>query len=121
MVKTSTFSFTDPGGVEIQCYRWLPDAGQPKACVQIAHGQSDHVTRYEPFVEFLTAAGFACYGDDHRGHGKTAGEPGKRGILGPGGRDAVVKDLKQFTDIIKAENPGKPVFYLGHSWGAHLG
>lgn len=120
-MKSTTFTFKDHDGVDVFVYRWLPDAGEPKACIQIAHGLSEHAERYTDFAGRFTREGFACYANDHRGHGKTAGAESRRGVLGPGGWDSVVKDLKQLTDIIKKEYPGKPVFYVGHSWGAYLG
>ncbi|MBN2150126.1 MAG: lysophospholipase [Candidatus Lokiarchaeota archaeon] len=116
---SSTFTFKDAHGVDIFVYKWLPD-GAIKACVQLSHGLGEHAGRYEHFAESLTKAGYACYADDHRGHGKTAGDVSKLGIFGPGGWDAAVEDMKQLTDIIKKEQPGKPVFLFGHSWGSYL-
>jgi alpha-beta hydrolase superfamily lysophospholipase len=120
-MKSTTFTFKDHDGIDIFTYKWLPDSGEPKGCIQIAHGLGEHAERYAGFAERFTAEGFACYANDHRGHGRTAGVEARRGILGPGGWDSVVKDLKQLTDIIKNEFPGKPVFYVGHSWGSYLG
>lgn len=119
-MKATTFTFKDVHVVDIHVYKWLPDGGNIKACVQIVHGLAEHAGRYEHLAESLTKAGYACYADDHRGHGKTAGDTSKLGIFGPGGWDAVVKDLKQLTDIIKKEQTGKPVFLFGHSWGSYL-
>ena len=107
--------------MDIFTYRWAPDTGKPKACIQISHGLGEHAERYTEFAEHFTSKGFACYANDQRGHGRTAGVESRRGILGPGGWDSVVKDLKQLTDIIKKEFPGTPVFFVGHSWGAYLG
>ena len=92
-----------------------------RACIQISHGLGEHAERYTGFAEHFTGKGFVCYANDHRGHGRTAGVESRRGILGPGGWDSVVKDLKLLTDIIHNECPGTPVFFVGHSWGAYLG
>ncbi len=119
-MKSTTFTFKDAHGVEIFAYKWLPDGGNVKACVQIVHGLAEHAGRYEHLAESLTKAGYVCYADDHRGHGKTAGDKSKLGIFGPGGWDAVVQGMKQLTDIIKKENPGKNEFMFGHSWGSYL-
>jgi len=86
-----------------------------RACIQISHGLGEHAERYTGFAEHFTGKGFVCYANDHRGHGRTAGVESRRGILGPGGWDSVVKDLKQLTDIIHNECPSTPVFFVGHS------
>lgn len=72
-------------------------------------------------AESLTKAGYICYANDHRGHGKTVGDVDKTGYLGQGGWDSTVEDLKELTDIIKKENPNIPIFFLGHSWGSLMG
>ena len=61
------------------------------------------------------------YADDHRGHGKTAGDLSKVGIIGADGWNGMVKDEKQLSDIIQEENPGLPLFLFGHSMGSFLG
>jgi len=118
-MESSTFTYKDQDGVDIFVYKWGPD-GEAKAALQIAHGLAEVAARYEDFARFLTGAGYVCYADDHRGHGKTAGEEKDLGKLGPGGWDSTVMALKGLTDIIKKENPGIPVFMMGHSWGSLL-
>jgi alpha-beta hydrolase superfamily lysophospholipase len=120
-MKSSTFTIRDHDGVDLFVYKWEPDAGRPRAAIQISHGVVEHAGRYLETAERLTAAGYVCYADDHRGHGKTAGSADRLGTLGPGGWDSVVKDLKLVADRIVAENPALPFFYLGHSWGSLLG
>jgi len=118
-MDSSTFTYKDQDGVEIFVYKWSPD-GAPKAALQIAHGLAEVAARYEDFARFMTDAGYVCYADDHRGHGKTAGEEKDLGKLGPGGWDSTVEALKGLTDIIRKENPGIPLFMMGHSWGSLL-
>ncbi|MGD0451719.1 MAG: alpha/beta hydrolase [Candidatus Bathyarchaeia archaeon] len=118
-MRASTFTFTDQDMVEIFVYKWAPDES-PKAAVQISHGLGEHAGRYEWVAQQLTDTGYIVYADDHRGHGKTAGTVEKLGLLGPGGWDGTVKEIKMLTDIIKKENPGLPVFLIGHSWGSFL-
>jgi alpha-beta hydrolase superfamily lysophospholipase len=119
-MQSTTFTYKDQDGVEIFVYKWAP-TGSPKAAIQIAHGLAEHAGRYERMAKTLTNAGFICYADDHRGHGKTAGEKEKLGVLGPGGWESTVKALKVLSDIIKKENPNIPLFFIGHSWGSLLG
>jgi alpha-beta hydrolase superfamily lysophospholipase len=118
-MESSTFTYQDQDNVEIFAYKWSP-GGAPKAAVQISHGLAEHAGRYEDFARFLTDAGYICYGEDHRGHGRTAVDEKGLGDLGPNGWDGVVGEMKVLTDIIKKENPGIPVFMMGHSWGSFL-
>ena len=71
-METSSIRLAAEDGVELFVYRWAPD-GPPRAVVQIAHGMAEHGGRYARLAGALTAAGYAVYADDHRGHGRTAG------------------------------------------------
>jgi alpha-beta hydrolase superfamily lysophospholipase len=115
--QASTFEFADQDGQRIFVYRWSP-AGPAKAVVQIAHGAVEHALRYERVAEFLNDHGYAVYANDHRGHGRTAGAIEAAGKAGDDGWNAIVRGFAQLTDIIRAEQPGLPVFVLGHSMGS---
>ncbi len=118
MVNEIVYNSND--GTRIYAYRWLTE--NPKAVVQIVHGAVEHALRYSDFAETLTAHGFAVYACDHRGHGKTAGNPDNVAYLsdGDGGFDLIVEDMRALTGIIKSDHPGLPVFLLGHSMGSLL-
>ncbi len=118
-MKSTTFTFKDHDGVEIFVYKWAPE-GKAKAVLQIAHGMQEYAGRYARPAEVFTKAGYIVYANDERGHGKTAPSVDKQGFIGPGGWQSVLKDLRQLTAIIKQENPGLPVFLLGHSWGSFM-
>jgi alpha-beta hydrolase superfamily lysophospholipase len=119
IMKSETFWCKDKDDVDIFVYKWLPE-GVPKATVQIAHGLAEHAERYTYVAEALVKAGYAIYANDHRGHGKTGEKYGELGELGPRGWDGTVEALVALTDIIKKEQPGIPIFLLGHSWGSFL-
>lgn len=119
-VRTDS-SYVDAQGVTIHYYVWK--AAKPKGVMQLAHGLGDHALRYEALAQELVAAGYSVYADDHRGHGQTGldqhdGDVSKLGRLGPGGLRATIEALRQFTTIVRAENPGVPLVLLGHSWGS---
>lgn len=119
-----TREFTDAHGVAITFDVW--HAAHPRAVVQLAHGVGEHARRYDHVAEALVAAGYTVYADDHRGHGRTGarqwdGDRTQQGRLGPGGLRATIAALHQFTGIIRAENPGVPLVFLGHSWGSLMG
>ena len=117
-------SFKDDSGVEIVFYEW--QVANPKAIIQIAHGLGEHARRYDQMAAVLNRAGFSVYADDHRGHGQTglgqvaSKQTKKLGNLGPGGMDAAYKQVADFSNLIKKENPGKPIVLIGHSWGSFI-
>jgi alpha-beta hydrolase superfamily lysophospholipase len=114
----------DSFGVDIVFYEW--PVADPKAVVQIAHGLGEHARRYDQMAMVLNRAGFSVYADDHRGHGQTGlgqierKQIKKLGNLGQGGMDATFKQVLDFSKLIKSENPGKPLVFLGHSWGSFI-
>ncbi len=59
---------------QIYWQAWLP-TGEPRAVVVIAHGIGEHSGCYGHVAARLTAAGFAAYALDHRGHGRSSGPP----------------------------------------------
>jgi len=104
-------AFEGVGGIKIFTRAWQP-AGKPHAVVVISHGFNSHSGQYEWAAQQLAAKGLAVYALDHRGRGKSEGE-----------RFFVEKfsdytsDLATFIDMVKAREPGLPVFLLGHSAG----
>lgn len=117
-MKSSTFSFTAPDGVDIHVYKWEPEA-PARAIVQLEHGVAEHALRYARLAESLTAAGFAVYANDHRGHGKTAKSDEELGTFATeNGWARVLGDIHQLNGIVRRENPGLPVVVMGHSMGS---
>ena len=115
------FSFIDSEGLNISCYKWVPDNEEVKGVVQIAHGMAETVLRYDEFAKKICDAGYIVYAHDHRGHGGTAISKELLGYIAEvDGFNWMVKDIKELTDIIKKENPGKRVILFGHSMGSFL-
>lgn len=117
-------SFKDKHDVEIVFWEW--PVADPKAVVQLVHGIGEHSRRYDHVARKLNSLGYAVYSDDHRGHGQTgkgmvaAGITKKQGLLGPGGMDAVLAEVRQLTELMKAEHPNAKLVMIGHSWGSML-
>ena len=115
------FKFIDSEGLEISCYKWVPEKSEVKGIVQIAHGMTETALRYDEFAKELCKSGYIVYAHDHRGHGNTAVSKELFGyIADEDGFNWMVKDIKELTDIIKKENPGKSVILFGHSMGSFL-
>ncbi|MFA9397207.1 MAG: lysophospholipase [Clostridiaceae bacterium] len=121
-MKSENFTFKDKGEVEIYVNKWCPDENvKINGVVQIAHGMAETSDRYARFAEKLTQNGYVVYANDHRGHGKTAKDLDKVGILADSdGFKWVVDDMEQLFRTIKKENPNIPVFLFGHSMGSFL-
>ncbi|MDT7670208.1 MAG: hypothetical protein QOC67_4807 [Pseudonocardiales bacterium] len=113
----TTLSYPSAGGVTITAYRWDP-TGSPAGVVQLTHGMGEHVRRYGELAAVLNARGLVVYGQDHRGHGATAGSPENYGVLGPDGWTELVADIGRLTDVIRADHPDLPLVLLGHSMGS---
>ena len=116
--------FIDAHGIAI-VYDVHPAKAEPRGVVQLLHGVGEHAGRYSALIAALAADGFTVYADDRRGHGRTGmghhgGDATKLGRLGPGGYRAALAACRQFTRLIRDENPGLPLIILGHSWGSFM-
>lgn len=95
--------------------------GEIKAVVQVAHGMAEHLERYEGFAKVLCENGIALYINDHLGHGLSVSSKDELGYFGEkDGWKNFVEDCHELTKIAKAENPGVPVFFFGHSMGSFI-
>ena len=132
-MQTRTFWLEVDDGAKLFVHCWEPDAssnrgtapalrggaGAPKAVLQIAHGMAEHAARYARVAERLTAAGYAVYANDHRGHGRTAPTPADLGYFADhDGFRRAVRDMVALSERIAQDRPGLPLFLLGHSMGS---
>lgn len=101
---------------------WLTvwdDVKSPKAVVQILHGMAEHIARYADFAAYLNSLGYIVIGDDHRAHGRTAGES-RLGMVPDGDCFAdTIQDEIIITEYAKHEY-GLPLIVFGHSYGSFL-
>jgi acylglycerol lipase len=104
-------TFKGVGGLVIFSRSWRP-AGKPHGGVVISHGFNSHSGQYGEVAERLVEAGLAVYALDHRGRGKSEGERFHVERFSD-----YVDDLGTFIKLVKAREPGLPVFLLGHSAG----
>ena len=88
---------------------------RPRAVIVIVHGLCEHAGRYDYVVSCLNGFGYSVYRFDNRGHGHSGGARG------------FVENYIQYVDdaelvVARAhqENPGLPVFMLGHSMGGFI-
>lgn len=93
---------------------WLPEENV-KAVLLVVHGLGEHSGRYMNVVNHFVPLGYAVYGLDHIGHGKSEGPR------------EFVKRFEDFTDtlsiyydMVKGWQKDKPIFLLGHSMGGAI-
>ncbi len=108
-MKESTFEGV--GGLKIFYRSWQPE-GKTRGVVVIVHGFNSHSGQYLWVGEQFAAKDLAAYAIDLRGRGRSEGER------------YYVEKMEDYTDDVatlvrtaKSENPGLPVFVLGHSAG----
>lgn len=96
------------------------EAPSPRAVVQIVHGMSEHIRRYDDFARFLVGHGFAVCGDDHIGHGASASAERRGCIPAKGGNEALIADEHTLRGIAQKRYPGVPYVLFGHSMGSFI-
>ena len=117
-MKTETFEFVGLGGIDLPACLWMPD-GEVKAVLQITHGMTEHMGRYETFAEYLCPLGIAVAGFDLRGHGKNSGD-NEVASFGEGGWSASIEDMRLFYAWLHERFAGVPHYMLGFSLGSFL-
>ena len=83
-----------------------------RAVAVIVHGLCEHQGRYDYFSGLFHKAGIGTYRFDHRGHGRSEGERTYYTDF-----NELLDDTNVVVDLAIAENPGVPVFLIGHSMG----
>jgi len=107
--------FSNQENQSIYYQTWLPDESA-RAVLLIAHGLNEHCGRYQHLAEYFVKEGYAIFGFDYPGHGKSEGTR------------SYVKDFSEFTETlliyiekIKEWQPNLPIFIVGHSMGGLVG
>jgi alpha-beta hydrolase superfamily lysophospholipase len=105
-------TFQGAGGLDLYHQSWRAEK-ETRAVLAIIHGFGEHSGRYANVVNHLTPQGYAVYGFDLRGHGRS---PGQRGHINSW--DEYREDARAFLHMASKREPNQPVFMLGHSMGA---
>ncbi len=119
-MKKSEFSFLSANGKTIiRGFLWEPECA-PKALIQIAHGITEHMGRYEAMAAYFTERGYAIAGHDQLGHGRSLDvqEPLPMYFGPTGSWRFVVRDLESCVQLLKTKFPGAPHCLLGFSLGS---
>ena len=112
------FEFTGHGGSTLPAVIWQPEENA-KAILQITHGMTEHMGRYEDFAADLCRQGIVIAGFDLRGHGRNPGNP-EIASFGEGGWEATLEDMRLFFTELRSRFPGLPHYMMGFSLGSFL-
>ena len=118
MMKAKEIRFTGANGVSLPGIIWYPMCS-PTMVVQITHGMTEHIGRYEELADMLTAYGIAVAGFDLRGHGRNPGD-NQCASFGENGWNYVLHDMHLFYLELESKFPNIPHFMLGFSLGSFL-
>ena len=102
------------GGVALYWQGWLPD-GPLRGLLLICHGMGEHSGRYATVCDALVPDGWAVYGLDHRGHGRSRGPRVHVRRYGD-----LLADFDAFRRATAARHPDLRPFLLGHSMGGQI-
>ena len=90
---------------------WKP-AGTPTAAILALHGFNDYSKAFEEPAKPLMARGISVYAYDQRGFGETV----YRGMWA--GEKRMIDDLRIAAELVRRENPARPLYLMGDSMGA---
>ncbi len=110
----NSFEILARDGIKLHIQSWIPE-DEIIAVLCILHGLGGHIGRYESFSTYLVEKGYAVFGMDLRGHGKSEGIRGyakSAEILMSDINDLVIEARRAFIDL--------PIFIFGHSMGGLL-
>ena len=119
-MKREDFFFDSNDGIsKIHAMRWIPEE-KPVCIVQITHGMSEYVERYDDFAKFLCERGILVTGDDHMGHGQSAHDNLYGYFCKGDAASTLVEDEHSLRKLTEEAYPGVPYFVLGHSMGSFI-
>lgn len=122
MTKKQDFTFESKDGKNtVHAIAWYPADKEPVGVVQLIHGMTEYIDRYDEFARFLNEHGMVVVGHDHLGHGKTvAGEADYGYFHETAGNAMLLRDIHRLREMTAAKYPDVPYFILGHSMGSFL-
>lgn len=94
---------------------------KPKGVIQLIHGMSEYIDRYDDFARYLVERGFVVCAEDHIGHGESAASPEQFGHMpAHGGKDVLIGDAHTLYRKVIECFPDVPYCIYGHSMGSFI-
>jgi alpha-beta hydrolase superfamily lysophospholipase len=106
--------WTTEDGVALPYLKAMPQSAQPRAVVILVTGLEGVTGDYASITHELTRQGYAVYGSENRS--TVYGPPGQQG--NPRDWKPWVRDLRTFSNKVRAMHPRLPIFWHSHSFGA---
>jgi alpha-beta hydrolase superfamily lysophospholipase len=103
------------GGLQLYYQRWLPDRSPARAVVVMLHGDFAHSGWYMNLPLHEVPLGYAVYAYDRRGWGRS---PAQRGYINRWSDQ--LEDLDAFLQLVRAREPDRPIFLMGHTGSAAI-
>ena len=122
MIQKEEFYFDSRDGEhKIRSIRWVPEHDKPVCVLQIIHGMTEHIDRYDGFAQYMAGKGILVVGDDHLGHGKSVrpGEPYGY-FCKEDAATVLVRDEHRLKKMTQEQYQGVPYIILGHSMGSFI-
>lgn len=117
--RNFTFRSSD-GKTRIHAIEWVPE-GEIRGILQIVHGMTEYIGRYDRFARYMCEHGFYVVGHDQLGHGASVTTNDKHGYFGePDGNRFVIMDIRKLHRHTMKKYPELPHFMMGHSMGSFL-
>lgn len=89
--------------------------------LQVVHGMTEYIDRYDAFMRRAAEEGFLCFGHDHVGHGHTAPSDDELGFIASENGDRVlVDDVGVVANEVKAKYGFEKRILMGHSMGSFV-
>ena len=123
-IEMQVFTFPSVGdGKPMHAVIWADEALEtPRGIIQIVHGMSEYIERYDHLARFFAQHGFVVCGEDHIGHGQSVGSPEEWGVMpAKTGKGILVENVHALRGIME-ERYGEqvPYFVYGHSMGSFI-
>jgi alpha-beta hydrolase superfamily lysophospholipase len=102
------------GGLNLHHEAWFSPL-RPRAAVVLLHGIGNHGGSFAGLAETLAGEGYAVHALDQRGHGRSQGPRASIEHFAD-----LIEDVRSFIEAVRAADPDRRLFLLGHSWGGLL-
>lgn len=109
------------GSSKIHYILWQPENSPVRATLQLAHGITEYIGRYEQIAAYFVQQGFAVFGNDHLGHGESLCQGQFHIYFGKkNSRKYAAQDIAQCKALVEPQFPGVPHYILAFSLGSFL-
>ena len=117
-MRKEVFSIEGQNNELLHTVLWLPE-DEPEMVLQIVHGMTEHIGRYERFAEAMTSCGIAVAGYDLAGHGHR-GKELSCATFNEDGWQFSLKEMDQLHCALTSRFSNVKHVLLGFSLGSFL-